>query len=115
VNGHQRSHSMIDLRTGETITVTSTHHQQMIAASTGCTVIGVSNESTFKMHENAKEIAQRSLSIRDGKDAEILWYGATRSLCIQGHPEYVPNSRFAKYTLELINEMWASIQQRKTA
>lgn len=106
VNGHQRSHSMIDLRTGETLQVTSTHHQQMIPAPTGAELIGVSNESTWKDHEAGPQHFIRTANLKDGLDVEIVWYPATRSLCIQGHPEYVPGSRFAEYTLELVNQFF---------
>jgi GMP synthase-like glutamine amidotransferase len=106
VNSHGTSHSMYDLFTGETLRVTSTHHQMMIPGP-DAVIIGVSNESTYKNHEAGRELCKRSELIKDGKDIEIVWYPNTRSLCIQGHPEYVPGSRFADYTLALMQRYWA--------
>lgn len=105
VDGHNRSHSMFDLRSGETLEVTSTHHQQMISAPSGGEIIGVSSCSTRKDHESGPESFVTSRDLKRGAaDVEIVWYPKTRSLCIQGHPEYVPNSRFASYTLGLMKQ-----------
>jgi len=38
----------------------------------------------------------------DHKDTEIVWYPSTGSLCVQGHPEYVPTSEFATFCIDLI-------------
>ncbi len=106
VNGHNSGHDMIDLRTKEIIKVTSTHHQQMIAAKSAGEIIGVASCSTYKNHEAGSRTFTTSPDLRHGADVEIMWYPETRSLCIQGHPEYVPGSRFASYTLQLITECY---------
>ena len=106
VDGHNRSHDMMDLRSGEVVQVTSTHHQQMIAAPKGGEIIGVASCSKYKDHESGIEHFVTSRDLRHGADVEIMWYPKTRSLLIQGHPEYVPNSRFASYTLELMKEFY---------
>lgn len=105
VDGHQQSHEMLDLNSGEVINVTSTHHQQMIPAEGGAALLGVSSCSTYKDREYGIQHFSTTKDLKHGLDAEIVWYPASRSLCIQGHPEYVPNSRFAKYTLDLINQL----------
>lgn len=104
VNGHTRAHDMIDLRSKEVIRVTSTHHQQMIPAKDSGEVIGIANCSTFKERSNEKSVRSTAKNIIDGVDVEIMWYPSTQSLLIQGHPEYVPGSRFAAYVLELMHE-----------
>ena len=100
VNNHQRDHNMTDLTTGETIKVTSTHHQMMRPNSDLAQIIGVSSESTRKNAERDHETGDMK------PDIEAVWYRNTRSLCIQGHPEYVPGSRFAEWSLELMNKKY---------
>lgn len=115
VNGHQSSHDMVDLRTKEVLKVTSTHHQQMIPAPKGAEVIGVSSCSTYKDHEAGLESFTPSKDLVKGQDVEIVWYPETRTLCIQGHPEYVPGSRFSDYTLELIKLCYRGSVKAKAA
>lgn len=101
VNNHGMSHRMIDVLTGEKILVTSTHHQMMRPSPMG-KVIGIADESTRK---DAEHDHYPFKSYTDDKaDTEIVWYRNTRSLCIQGHPEYYPDSRFAHYCINLINK-----------
>jgi putative glutamine amidotransferase len=108
VNNHTNSHLMLDVRTGEEIQITSTHHQQMRAGQ-DATIIGIANDSTRKTSEEGTVTHAQAPSIKDGKDLEIVWYPDTQTLCIQGHPEYVPGSRFAKYTLELITKLYTPV------
>jgi putative glutamine amidotransferase len=103
VTNHQRDHKMIDLRTGEIIQVTSTHHQ-MMRPSNSAEIIGVANECTYRMCASMDEVVEPSDDIREGKDVEVVWYPAGKSLCIQGHPEYVPGSRFATWSINLLLE-----------
>lgn len=110
VNGHHTSHPMMDLRTGETIQVTSTHHQQFRPGVLG-QLIGVSSQSTAKAAMGELKHFIKVPDLKHGQDAEIVWYPHTRSLCIQGHPEYVPGSRFSDYTLDLIKEFYQKSQK----
>lgn len=105
VDGHNRTHDMIDLRTKEVISVTSTHHQQMRPAPKDGIVVGVSSCSTYKDCMDGVTHHSTTQDLVNGVDVEIMWYPKTNTLCIQGHPEYVPGSRFAKYTSELIKEV----------
>lgn len=104
VNGHGMDHDMLDLRTGETLKITSTHHQQFIPNLEYGQVIGVSSRSTAKRTPEGFEHYDLTKDLKLGRDVECVWYPASRSLCIQGHPEYVPGSRFAEWTLDLLNE-----------
>lgn len=113
VDGHGNDHQMMDLTTGKRYITTSTHHQQMIPAKSA-EVIAVANESTEKHNEAQIKRIQRPSSIAMGDDVEICWYAQTRSLCIQGHPEYVPHSQFATYCLDLVREKFkekSNVQQ----
>jgi len=103
VTNHQRDHKMIDLRTGEIIQVTSTHHQ-MMRPSNDAEIIGLANECTYRMCASMDEVVEPSDDIREGKDVEVVWYQAGKSLCIQGHPEYAPGSRFAIWSINLLLE-----------
>lgn len=107
VNGHHSSHKMMDQRTGELLDITSTHHQQF-RPTQAAIIVGLSSESTAKRAQEGIKHFSKVIpdQLRDGKDVEIVFYEETRSLCIQGHPEYVPGSRFSDYTWELINEFF---------
>lgn len=100
VDNHQRDHEMLDLTTGEVIKVTSTHHQMMRPNPELAQIIGVANESSKKYAEN-DDIFSEDPEV-ENKDIEVVWYRNTRCLCIQGHPEYVPGSRFAEWSLNLM-------------
>lgn len=102
VDGHGSDHSMTVLETGHVMPITSTHHQMMRPHPTKATIIGVSDEATYKLAEHHE--FPGAFFTDDHKDAEIVYYADTNSLCIQGHPEYVPGSEFAQYSLDLVNK-----------
>lgn len=84
VNNHCKSHSVIDMRTGELVhEMTSTHHQQMIPAP-DAEIVAVACESTRK--ENETHVLERTNPESD--DMEVVWYPNTLSLCFQPHPEF---------------------------
>lgn len=101
VTGHQRSHEMLYLPTSEVMEVTSTHHQ-MMRPGAGGVVLGVADCATRKTAERDSYPEFRYDDHH--KDTEIVWYPATSTLCIQGHPEYYPGTRFSDFCLELIRE-----------
>lgn len=107
VTNHQMDHSMVDLRSGETFKVTSTHHQMMKPNMALADIIGVSN--ICKSQEREAERLDNAVlpgDIKDGTDIEVVYYRNTRALCIQGHPEYVQQSRFADWSIELMEEKY---------
>lgn len=108
VDGHQQDHMMTVCETGARLYVTSTHHQ-MMRPTEKAKIIGVADEATYKMSQNDEYTKFGAAHYRDdGKDAEIVYYGDTNSLCIQGHPEYVPSSKFTDFSFELIAEYVAA-------
>lgn len=107
VNNHGSTHDMLVLATGETIRVTSTHHQMMRPGPDGV-VLGVADVSTRKSSATANFPEFRYDD--DHKDTEIVWYPATSTLCIQGHPEYIPGSRFAEFSIDLIRQYYKETQ-----
>jgi putative glutamine amidotransferase len=98
VDNHGKYHKMLDLRTGKNIFISSTHHQMMRPNLNKGTVIAVASESKNKFSE--KDTLN---DIHDtNHDIETVWYPESRSLCIQGHPEYMPGSEFADWSVELL-------------
>jgi len=70
------------------VTVTSTHHQMMIVPPHGELVAW------------AEDIA-----FNGEYEPEVVWYEGNRSLCVQYHPEYMPEeSEGYQYFLELIED-----------
>lgn len=110
VDNHQRSHDMICLITGAVMQTTSTHHQQMRLPAdilNGGEVIAISSESSIKIAEDGEHRpTPNPRDLKHGEDLEIVWYTDTRCLCIQGHPEYNPQSEFSKYCLGLLDRFY---------
>ena len=84
VPGHRGGHLMYTAE-GETMEVTSTHHQ-MIRMADGAVLYGWAEEH------------------REGgvPDPEVVYYPATKSLCVQYHPEYGSKS----------DDMWKYFQSK---
>jgi len=75
------------------ISITSTHHQMMFPGSTA-TVLAVAREAT-----------KYSVAWPYYYDVEVVWYPSTNSICIQGHPEYMPrDSSGFLYTKDLLKD-----------
>ena len=92
VNKHaiQGTHEAIDVITGGTIGVSSTHHQMMRPATSG-EVLAIANLATYKEYMNeSHERGRRRGNLED--DVEVVLYGDTKSLCFQPHPEFVVES-----------------------
>lgn len=107
VNNHGRTHEMLDLASGRTYDATSTHHQMMRPNLETGKVLAVASESTTKLADGLRE--RLDPNVNPHLDVEIVWYPETHSLCIQGHPEYVPGSVFANYCLDLIHNCWKEV------
>lgn len=84
VGNHTRCHSITDLLTGDTVYVTSTHHQMMLP-SADAEIVAVANEGGFREWYDG-EIAKRDVS---EQDIEVVYYKHTNALCFQPHPEFV--------------------------
>lgn len=106
VNGHEGTHDMIDLDSNKVYRATSTHHQQMRPSEKHGDVVAVASCSTLKLAENLRESCKTTHDLRQGLDVEIMWYNNTRSLCMQFHPEYVPGSELAQYSIDLIRHFY---------
>lgn len=98
IEGHPSSHSIVDLKTGQTIIASSIHHQ-MFRPSSDAEIVATCNHATFKAAEH--ETWSVKTADRLDVDVEVCWYPKTRSLCIQGHPEVGPTG-FTDYCFGLM-------------
>lgn len=108
-DNHGQDHPMVDIETGRIYNATSTHHQMMRPNISSGKVIAVASESDVKFAASGKYVPVRSDDLIRGEDVEIVWYPESRSLCIQGHPEYVPGSAYANYCVNLIKDKYHAV------
>ena len=85
VEKHCGDHSITDLSTGETIYVSSTHHQ-MIMPGKAAVMVAVGNQQGSREWYDG-QVFKRDVSGENG-DAEVVYYPHTGSLCFQPHPEF---------------------------
>lgn len=102
VNNHAGSnHVVTDLMTGESVIVSSVHHQ-MMRPSTNAEIIAVSTEATEKDFMSGGTIVVHGR--KDGRDPEVVYWKETQSLGFQGHPEFGPQT-CENYYFELIERL----------
>lgn len=102
VNGHYSDHSMWDLRGRNKVErVSSVHHQACIRPENNpdFTLLGAARESS-KRYLNDTEFETGPKT-----DVEAFFYRSTHFLGVQGHPEYRGYYGFAKWTLDMIEEL----------
>lgn len=83
VEKHTRSHSITDLLTGETVYVSSTHHQMMMPSPEALLVATAAlggEREWFDGVTPRKDVSDQ--------DIEVVYYKHTNSLCFQPHPEF---------------------------
>lgn len=85
VNNHTSKHQAMDTETGQTLRVTSTHHQMMRPTS-NAKILMIAYKATHKLAE--KENINNLYPVKEQPDIEAVYYPETRSLCCQFHPEY---------------------------
>lgn len=99
VSEHTRSHSITDLETGETVWVSSTHHQMMMPSPKGFLVASSTLGGTREWMDG--QVAKKDVST---EDIEVVYYEHTKSLCFQPHPEMMGGAYegMTKYFKELL-------------
>ena len=105
VTGHGNNHEILCVG-GPELWVTSTHHQMCNPAASldphrDFLIIGWSKtpKSLRYSGEDDKPVAPPDV------EPEIIWYPRTRSLAIQGHPEYLDQTApFARYSRYLVGK-----------
>ncbi len=102
VESHTRSHHITDLHSGETLYVTSTHHQMMMPGPKALLVAVAALGGQREWYTG--EVFHRD---RSDMDYEVCYYRHTKSLCFQPHPEmgkesaeYIAMRRYFQSLLE---------------
>jgi gamma-glutamyl-gamma-aminobutyrate hydrolase PuuD len=84
VSGHCQSHEIVDTETGETIYVSSTHHQMMMPSDKAM-IVATSRGITSHREWFDVQVFRRDVNT---EGVEVVYYPHTRSLCFQPHPEF---------------------------
>lgn len=97
----RQTHKARLIHSGESIDVTSTHHQMMIPNKEDGEVLMVANETNCRQLDTT-EPCTKYLKM---PDIEAVWYKDSNTLCYQPHPEYVnPQHECQKVFFEMIEE-----------
>ena len=107
VDKHHQDHNIRDVLTGTEVYSTSVHHQSFRPGK-GAVVVATCKQSTRKEAEKVSWFKSASKSNNNFEtDYEVLFYPETRSLCIQGHPEWGASQAFVDYFHELISRYYS--------
>lgn len=100
-------HKIKDVSTEQEYDITSTHHQMMYPYNMNnkdYTLIAYSNPNRSNTYLNGNN---DEIDLPEGfLEPEIVYYDKSRSLCIQGHPEYMDYDKYKDtldYLYNLIN------------
>ncbi len=108
------THEIRDLFTGQILPVTSTHHQMHRPADNAIIISIASPQlATHKIEmvdgkevvhlATDKEVWEEGYEDWEGWDTEVFYHSNTKSLGVQGHPEYLKKgSAFQDYYFELL-------------
>lgn len=83
ISNHCKSHSIVDLQTGETVYVSSTHHQMIMPSPEAVLVASSTLGGEREWFDG--EVFKKDVS---KEDIEVVYYPNTRCLCFQPHPEF---------------------------
>ena len=97
VNNHNGAdHEVIDIY-GNTIRVSSVHHQMMIPSANSQLIAWAKPRATFRKN-------QHGIDQPSDKDPEILFIPEDKALLFQGHPEFGPD-QCTRYFFHLIDTL----------
>jgi len=102
VSGHLGNHEIVDMDSGDTIVVSSTHHQMMMPSGKAIIKAISTLGGTREWYDG--QVFKRDVS---NTDYEVVFYPETRCLCFQPHPEF-PGEHYAgmrDYFTHLVNEL----------
>jgi hypothetical protein len=95
-------HSITDIN-GNILDITSTHHQMMYPYDINKNDYELIAWSTYRLSTYYEFGDVKLGAFENLKEPEIVYYSATRSLAIQGHPEYLEYDHITcKYLRELV-------------
>jgi len=103
VNNHTQNHKIVDVKTGEEIEVTSTHHQMMKENPRGKVIAFADGLSTRREETSQYNII--TIHTKPQKDIEVMHYSYADCLCFQPHPEFRPGA-CRDYYFSLIKELF---------
>ena len=83
VGGHTGPHEITDLVTGETVLVSSTHHQ-MMKPSPEAVLVAYSTLGGDREWWDGQVFARE----KSEQDVEVVFYPGSKCLCFQPHPEF---------------------------
>ena len=115
VNNHHQDHDIhcVVGEEWETMRVSSCHHQMMYPFemdNRDYSILAFSdNRSTTYLDGNNEELINESHNNELGffEEPEVVWYPKTRSLCVQGHPEWMtPQDPFIHYLNDIIKKLY---------
>ena len=93
-------HKAFDTKEGREVHVSSTHHQ-MFKPSRDAELIAYAREGGFRESMGTGKIVRET---GEHKDAEVVYYMHTNSLCFQPHPEFPGFEECRDYYFELLKE-----------
>lgn len=103
VVGHTADHH-ITTNTGGRILVTSTHHQMMLPKG-DFELLAWSSEKRSSVYFGAGRTQIEECHEEAFKEPEIVFYPKTKTLAVQGHPEYMKaDEAFPQYVFQLLKE-----------
>lgn len=105
VEGHGGSHKITDCMTERSLVTSSVHHQAFRVTSEATIVATSTGISRAKYGLDRKWLPGVNSDTGDEVDVEACWYEKTRSLCVQGHPEFGPTA-FTEYCFQLIERFY---------
>lgn len=105
VTNHGGQHK-ITTSDGETLVTSSVHHQMMAPLDTKHRLLAWSEPARSKVYLDQFDKDCRELLNADlGLEPEAIWFPDTRSLGVQGHPEFLPDGHeFQKYCKKIIDQ-----------
>jgi GMP synthase-like glutamine amidotransferase len=99
VDKHCGDHAITDLETGETVEVSSTHHQMMMPSTDGLLVASSALGGSREWYDG--QVARKDIS---QEDIEVVYYKNTNCLCFQPHPEFDGYPKMREYFKGLLSK-----------
>lgn len=90
VNNHTAIHSIIDIASGDSVEVSSTHHQMMIMPENAELIAYANGQASFK--ESMSDEGDVLVNEEDKIDVEAIYIPNIKALCFQPHPEMGPRN-----------------------
>ncbi len=103
-------HDILDIKSKKTYRASSTHHQMMYPFNIeGHLIIAATHREPlsdrYEVGSKGFKGFETFMLKKGSLEPEVVFYEDDKALCIQGHPEYFPNTeKFPTYCRELVKE-----------